>query len=127
MHHLTRLLQRVVKQRLGLLHPIALRALPVRNCVHAHEIRRVDDDLAGASVGPDDPRVGVADRGGGERGADEGGADLCDVACDGGGVGAGARVVRHARGGDTVQVFAADGDADDEAGEVGAVRGDGGV
>lgn len=90
--------------------------MEVRVGVNSDEVAVVDDGVVGA-VHPGSPGVDVTNGGLSESGAGDGGADLADIAGDGGWVGAHSSLGFNAHDGVAVEILTADGDTDDEFGE----------
>lgn len=105
---------------------IGFRVLEIGVLIDAKPINRVDDGLIRA-VYPGSPGIDVTDGNMGKRRVGNDGTDLVDVADEIGGLGTGTGEVFNSDGGVSVEVFASDGNANDDVGEVVAVCSDCGI
>ena len=110
----------IVEGLVGVLDAIGHGSLEVGICVHAEEVGGSDYGTVGV-VYEGSPGIDMADGLAVERSIPNSVPGALDVADQNIGLLAYARLVLDSSGRDTVEVFAADGDADDEVGESGAV------
>ena len=107
----------IVEQASSRFNRVRHAVLEVGVGVHADPVKGFRDSRVGG-VGPSSPGVNVADGDFAQGSAGNGRSDLLDVADEFVRRGAGARLGCDSRRGDAVEILAADGDTDDEIGEV---------
>lgn len=115
-----------LEETLGIVDGVGLGVLEVRVSVETEPVDSLDGGSVGA-VGPGVPGVDVTDGSTAQRGAGDGGTDLVDVVNELGGLETGASGGSSANGGVAVEILTADGDTDDQLGELITVGADGGL